>query len=116
MPNPSHHIPRSLLIFLLVVIAATLLAGTFRAFAPARAQAAASPTPTLTATDTPTVTEFDPKDTPPTQSPSLPAGPESADTTGIIAQAIVLVVIIVFGAAWGWRMSTPHLPRKNKNQ
>jgi hypothetical protein len=116
MPKPSHHIPRSLLIFLLVVIAATLLAGTFRAFAPARAQSAASPTPTFVATNTPTVTEFDPLDTPPTQAPTLPPDLKSADTTGIIAQAIVLVVIIVFGAAWGWRMSVPRLPRKNKKQ
>ncbi|KAF0106648.1 MAG: hypothetical protein FD146_2447 [Anaerolineaceae bacterium] len=114
MPKPAHHIPRSLLIFLLVVIAATLLAGTLHAFAPVRAQAAASPTPTITAANTPTVTEFDPLDTPPTQIPALPPGLKSADTTGIIAQAIVLVVIIVFGAAWGWRKSAPRLPQKSK--
>jgi hypothetical protein len=37
MPKPTFHIPRSLLIVLLIMITATLLVGMFRAFAPAHA-------------------------------------------------------------------------------
>jgi hypothetical protein len=116
MPKPIFHIPRSLLIVLLIMITATMLVGTFRAFAPARAKTAASPTPVSMQIQTPTETDFDfdSGDVPPTETPILPTGMTPADTTGIIAQAIVVVAIIIFGAVMGWRMSTPHLSRKTK--
>jgi hypothetical protein len=96
------------------MITATLLVGTFRAFAPSRAKAAASPTPAIVQTQMPTATDFGPSDVPPTETPILPPGLTAADTTGIIAQAIVVVAIIILGAVLGWRISSPHLSRKHK--
>jgi len=114
MPKPTFHIPRSLLIVLLIMITATMLVGTFRAFAPARAKTAASPTSVSMQIQTPTETDFDPGDAPAAGTPIPPPGMTPADTTGIITQAIVVVAIIIFGAVMGWRMSTPHLSRKTK--
>ena len=114
MPKPIFHIPRSLLIVLLIMITATMLVGTFRALAPARAKTASSPTPVNMQIQMPTETDFDPGDAPAAETPILPNGMTPADTTGIIAQAIVVVAIIIFGAVMGWRMSTPHLSRKTK--
>jgi hypothetical protein len=110
MPKQPLHIPRSIFILLLVVIGLSLLVGSFRVIAPALAQAAASPTLQLIATETPT--EFDLLDLPPTEMPTLPPDLVSADTTGIITMAIVLVGIIVLGTLWGLYVSTPHLRRK----
>jgi hypothetical protein len=115
MPKPTFHIPRSLLIVLLIMITATLMVGTFRAFAPARAEAAASPTPVSMQTQTPTITDFGPSSMPPAETSILPPGVTAADTTGIIAQAIMVVAIIIFGAIMGWRMSAAHLPHNSKN-
>ena len=102
MPNHLLRIPRALLILLFILVATTLLVGTFRTFLPARAQADSSPTPLIVLTDTPTVSDLEPLDTPP------------ADTNGIIAQAIILVAIVIFGAFWGWRMSFPRRHHKIK--
>lgn len=115
MPNHLPRLPHHLFIFLIILVAVTLLVGTFSAFFPARAEAATSPTPTIIHNATPTATDFNPLNTTPTALPSLPAGIRSADTTGIIVQAIVLVAIVIFGTFWGWRMShprRPHTPRK----
>jgi hypothetical protein len=114
MPKPTFHIPRSLLIVLLIMIAATLLVGMFRAFAPAHAEAAVTPAPAILQTQTPTATDLDSNDGSPAETPILPPGVTAGETTGIIAQAIVVVAIIILGAALGWRMSTPHLSRKSK--
>ena len=92
-------IPRSLIIFIFILVAVTLLAGTLHAFASARAVTLDTPTAaaiiqigsdvTPAATPTPEPT--------PVKKPLL----VSADTTGIIALAIVIVMIVVVGALLG---------------
>jgi len=106
MPNSHSHIPRSLVAFLTAVIVIALLVGIFQAFAPAYAATggtgrltsnaliAAAPTasPTGLASNTPVM--------------------QPADMTGIIALAIILVVIIIFGSIWGRRTALLRIGRK----
>lgn len=114
MSGRIFYLPRRFFILLMVLIVASLFFGFLHLFYPAKAQAIASPTPVIVLTQTPTVTEFDPLDTPPTEIPSLPPGIQSADTTGIIAMAILLVVIVILGTFWGWRLSVPPTIKQKK--
>jgi cbb3-type cytochrome oxidase subunit 3 len=104
MPNTHPHIPRYLIISLAAVIAMALLAGIFRAFAPARAATITSANTMAPATDTPTASEEEVGTSNPIMKP--------ADTTGIIALAIILVVVIIFGTIWGRRTALLRIGRK----
>ena len=89
------HIPRSLIIFILVLVAVTFLAGTVHVFDSARAAVLSTPSATAIVQ-----AENDANLTPtPVPTPVL----ASADTTGIIALAIVIVMIVVVGAILGSR-------------
>ena len=95
------HIPRSLIILILVLVTVTFLAGTLHAFGSARAATSATPTATLSE---PTVSETDLTETP-VPTPVL----ASADTTGIIALASIIVIVVVAGTVLG-----QIRPRKKK--
>jgi hypothetical protein len=102
---------RALLFLIPIAICVILLMGTLRAFAaplPAQISSAVSASPDVTltpgaatpeSTANPTATPYD--------------GLASADTTGIIALAILLVVIVIFGVLWGGR-SIPRASRGEK--
>ena len=104
MPNTHPHIPRYFIYSLATVIVVALLAGILRTFAPARAAASDSTTTMVLVTETPIVSENEVG----TGNPVL----KPADTTGIIALAIILVVIIVFGTIWGRRTALLRIGRK----
>jgi hypothetical protein len=81
-------ISRPIIVLLPILILAVFLAGTLRTFSPARAAFFSENGPT------------------PTPLPSLIV--TSADTTGIIALAILVVVVTLVGMVWGGAIS----PRK----
>ncbi|MDO9348673.1 MAG: hypothetical protein Q7T47_05245, partial [Anaerolineales bacterium] len=86
---------RALLVLIPIAICVILLMGTLRAFAaplPAQISSAVSASPDVTLTPGAATPES-------TASPTaIPYNePDSADTTGIIALAIVLVLIVVVG-------------------
>jgi hypothetical protein len=89
--------PRSLTMTVLILVAVTFLAGTLRTFDSARAVALNTPTaPTLNQTGSDATLT-------PTAEPTQVQKPVlvSADTTGIIALAIVIVMVVVVGALLG---------------
>jgi len=86
------HIPRTLIILSIFLVAVTFLAGVLHAFGSARA--ASYPSAAITSHQTGNETELTP--TPPPTYVSV-----SGDTTGIIALAIIIVAIIVIGAILG---------------
>jgi hypothetical protein len=94
------HLFRSLIIAILILVILTFLAGILHAFDSVRAASTITPTATPlihaknTAVFTPT--------------PDLP----SADTTGIIGLAIVIVVIVIIGTTLGG--AKPRKKRSNK--
>ena len=96
------HIPRSLLFVIIAIVALTFLVGTLRAFATARAAtpAAVTATPTGQIQPSPDITEST------DETPVL----QSADTTGIIALGIVIVLIVLVGSLTGgskfWKKRT----------
>ena len=113
----SVNIPRPLILLIMIIVA--FLIGALRDFgsvhaAPSTAAKVAGngnadvsttfiPTPLPTYTEE---TDLPPKSTPmPIQA--------SADTTGIIALAIVIVTTILVGAAWGVRRSPKNITPKN---
>ncbi len=104
----SVHIPRPLILLILVIVA--FLIGVLRVFGTAHAAASTAPKVNLNgqadvATDlTPTPVPTNTGTDLPPQSTPVPV-PASADTTGIIALAIVIVTTILVGAAWGVRRS-----------
>jgi hypothetical protein len=106
----SHHLPRIFIILVLGLIIVTFVVGTLRDFSPAQAgdppdQAFAQPSPTAPAllpTTTPSIMNVDVTPTPVFEA--------SADTTGIIAMAMVVVAVTLLGVAWGLRGS----PRRKK--
>jgi hypothetical protein len=112
----SVHNPRPLILIILVIVA--FLIGALRVFG--TAHAATSTAPKVTAngqadaaidiTPTPVPTNTD--SVLPPQSTPMPV-PNSADTTGIIALAIVIVTTILVGAAWGVRRSPKKKTPKN---
>jgi CBS domain containing-hemolysin-like protein len=104
MPDNHPLIPRALIILIATVIMMALLAGILQAFAPARAAAMATTNIMALATSTPIVSD----DQGGTGAPIL----IPADTTGIIALAIILVVIIIFGTMWGRRTALRRMIRK----
>jgi hypothetical protein len=106
--NINHiHIPRSITIFFAVLITISFLNGTAHAFVSAKVSATSTPVvdaSTLAATPLPV-----------TVSPA-PEPLESADTTGIIVLAILLLVILLFGVTWGSRLIMPRLPKPPRKQ
>jgi hypothetical protein len=104
MSNLHPHIPRFLLLSLAIVIMVALLIGILRVFAPAHAAAIASTNTMALATETPIVGEDEVGTSNPVMTP--------ADTTGIIALAIILVAIIIFGTLWGRRTALLRIRRK----
>lgn len=117
------HLPRSLIILLFILVGVTFFVGTLHTFAPARAAtvlADLAPTSTSMAdfpppgpTPTPPPASLLPPPTedatllqtpPPTYTPNPTALPDYtiyADTTGVIALAILLVVVVLVGMAFG---------------
>ena len=90
------HLPRTLLILSLFLVAVTFLAGVLHAFDNARA---ASATPAATASR-----QVD-NETKLTPTPAPTSVSVYGDTTGIIALAIVIVVIVLVGAIMGTNRS-----------
>jgi hypothetical protein len=86
------HLPRTLIILSVFLVAITFLVGVLHAFDTARA---ASATPVVIASY-----QVEP-DTELTPTPVPTPVPVSGDTTGIISLAIVIVVIVLVGAAMG---------------
>jgi hypothetical protein len=110
-----HQNPRNLTLLILTVVTLTFLIGTVEAFYTARAAGTAtpvSPTPTvlneIDAAGTATSEAAVP--TKINQKPTSTPVPRSADTTGIIALASLIVMIIIVGASIGGRR-----PGKPKN-
>jgi hypothetical protein len=123
------HSSRPILLGILAVIILTLLIGTVHAFSSVRAAPsasrpilngavflAASPTPTPRVTCAPH--SLSPSPTPTTTPPPLPpAGPRSADTSGIIALSALMVAIVLFGVLWaGRKPARPPKPRQAKQK
>lgn len=106
MPNTHPHIPRFLVAFLTAIIVVALIVGIFQAFSPVRAATGVSGRLKSTAliAMAPTVS--------PTGTASNTPVTRPADMTGIIALAIILVVIIIFGSIWGRRTAFLRIGRK----
>ena len=94
-----------------IIICSTFLMGILRAFA------APQPTPTPTASAIPKLTPAATQSATPYRTLEPSATPDaelaSADTTAVIAFAIAMVVIVVFGVLWGGR-STPRAAKGKK--
>jgi septal ring-binding cell division protein DamX len=126
------HLPRPLVIVLFILVVGFFFIGTLRAFIPAYAVSNATVSPAATLVlNTPSATPAEPENetlgsapaatntgqagseegfTPtPTPTPTPIDNTVYADTTGIIALATLMVVVILVGMAWGGR----H-PRKKK--
>jgi hypothetical protein len=88
-------IPRPLGILFLIVVIGTFLSGTLHAFQIARASASGTPTAT-TGPQPGNDSELTPE-------PVATPVPRSADTTGIIALSIVIVIIVIAGTMIGSR-------------
>jgi hypothetical protein len=84
------HIPRILIIISIILIAATFLAGVLHAFGSARAATPATP-----------ASAGHPAETELTPTPVPTPVPVSGDTTGIIALAMLIVIIVLVGAIIG---------------
>jgi hypothetical protein len=102
------HIPRSIAIALFVLIIITFLSGTIHAFVSAKAPAASAPLGNI-ATVTPTALQH-------SASPTPAGRLESADTTGIAALGVLVMVIVLFGVAWGSRLMFPRLPKRSSKK
>jgi hypothetical protein len=126
------HLPRSLIILLFILVAVTFFVGTLRTFTPARAVSNATLTPVVTLAlktpstmlaepenetmgSTPTVTNTGQADGDESfaPTPTLISGTVYADTTGIIALAILMVVVMLVGVALGARS---HWGKKEQNK
>ena len=88
------HLPRTLIIFSLFLIAVTFLAGVLHAFDTARAASITPAAPTSHSV----VNKL--KITP-TPVPTVVSVSVSGDTTGITALAILIVIIVLVGATMG---------------
>jgi len=111
------HLPRSLVILLFILVAVTFFVGTLRAFTPAHAVSNATATPTSTLVlKTPSATLAGSESETPVSTPTVQVDNEEsltptpapdktvyADTTGIIALSILLVVVMLVGMIWGGR-------------
>jgi hypothetical protein len=126
------HLPRFLFVPLILLIVATFFIGTVRTFIPVHARSNAmvipavtqisktpSTTPDKTAVTTPVATSMESSsgsadiDTGVTPTPTEEIDQGYADTTGIIALAILMVVVILVGVAWGGRKSRMNkVPKK----
>jgi hypothetical protein len=101
----STHLPRSLLILLFLLISVIFLTGSLHAFMDVRAVVAITTTPSAAATAPVTATPgLEPTGT---TAPTVPSG----DTSGILAMAGVVLVIILFGALVGVQKPRPHPKR-----
>jgi ABC-type antimicrobial peptide transport system permease subunit len=113
----SVHPPQPIILLILVIVAFVI--GALRVFGTAHAATSTMlkvsiNSQIITAIDlTPTPVPANTEETDfPSQSTPIP-GPASADTTGIIALAIVIVTTILVGATWGVRRSPQkENPRK----
>jgi hypothetical protein len=121
------HLPRSLVILIFILVVGTFVAGTLRAFVTARAAIEMDdlaqrvdlptstlivefPTPGLTPTPLPASLLPPPTDSLiPTEIPTPVDHTVYADTIGIIALAILLVVVVLIGTVLGERK-----PRRKK--
>ncbi|MBU2610735.1 MAG: hypothetical protein KJ606_07290 [Chloroflexi bacterium] len=110
--DPFH----AFLVLISIAICVVLLMGTLRVFAaplPAQTSSAVSASPEVTLTPGTATPEMT---TTPTAIPYTE--PASADTSGIIALAIALVLIVVVGVIWGNRStarpSARQAPRAKK--
>ncbi|HEX7540522.1 MAG TPA: hypothetical protein VF352_00205 [Anaerolineales bacterium] len=121
------HLPRSLIILLFILVAVTFFVGTLRTFTPAHAVSNATGTPTVTLVlKTPSTTPPESESETPVSTPTatnlsqadsdenftltpIPEPEYVADMTGIIGLAILMVVVMLVGVAWGGRS-----PWKNK--
>ena len=130
----EHRFPRLITIGLIALIVLTLLAGTLRAFAPARAVSAAPGralsgaavlAPTATRSGTPAGRIPTPTPTPTaTPAPAPTPAFRSADTSGIIGMSVLMVAIVLFGVLWGARKPgrkkerppKPVKPKKDKTR
>jgi hypothetical protein len=119
------HFPRWLAILLFLLVAGTLFIGISQTFTRARAAFVSSdnaqeanlsfrdplpagPSPTFTGEATGSTTPqatFTPTATP------IP-NPGYADTTGIIALGLLMVVVMLVGMLWAWRTSQKKKPGK----
>jgi len=104
------HLSRTLFLFSIMIFL-TFLMGTLRAFA------APQPAPTPSASATLELTPAADQSATPDLALEPSATPDdelaSADTTAVIALAIAMVVIVIFGVLWGGR-STPRAARGKK--
>ena len=94
-------LPRWLPILLLLVLAGTFLTGTLQAFASVQ----------ITPTATYTPDQAQPSPTPGAATPPAPAY-AVGNTNGIISLALLVVAIVVIGAAWGLRKPRPGSGKK----
>ncbi len=98
------HSPRPLIIIILIFLGIAFLSGTLRLFSTVQAAPAAQ-----VSTATETVAGLTPTPVPAglegdrTIVLETPPAPISADTSGIIALAAVIVVTVLVGATWGVR-------------
>jgi len=88
-------LPRFLIIFIIALLVVTFLTGNVRAFTLTQVSPSAAAT-IIANSQTETVSDLTPTSTP---APIL----ASADTAGIIALAIVIVIVVLVGAIWGER-------------
>ena len=113
MKNAS--IPRLLTAGMIILIMGISLVGSLHAFATAHAKSDSGVAPKAAASlkikaeATATAGPSTEKTTPVPSAIPTPVVP-SADTTGVIALAIMIVVIVLFGSAWGMR----KLPDRKK--
>jgi len=117
------HLPRSLIILLFILVAATFFVGTLLTFAPAQAaivledrshRADLSSIDKDLSPNSTSIADFPPPGLTPTPPPVtlLPTPIDNtiyADTTGIIALVILMVVVVLVGLVFGGRN-----PRKKK--
>jgi hypothetical protein len=113
MKNAS--IPRFLIVGMIILIMGISLVGSLHAFATAHAKSdpgvASKAAASLKIKTEATATAGPLAETTTPVPYSMPAPvPPSADTNGIIALTIMIVVILLFGAAWGMR----KLPDRKK--
>lgn len=99
------HIPRSILIIILVAISLAFLFGTVRAFDSVHAYVPVTGGTLSGAAMFAAYDEPEPTDEPTVTPTALPT-PPSADTTGTIVLAIVIVAVVLVGTAWGGRKLT----------
>jgi hypothetical protein len=120
----NHHLPRALVVLLFILLILTFLAGTLQAFVPVNAALQANtaaqvatlyllPATSELSTSSPAEESTQPaEEEEEIPSPTPDVAALTADTTGVIALAILLVVIVLVGTILGERK--PHKARAVK--